>query len=181
MKELNSSLITGALRLCSEEWFYMSSFLKCCSTGKTSLMLQNLNTNYILVQKLLLTSMGDPEQSKIRSFDRRSLIRLPVTYLKYISPLHSKPHKWGLHRAFVRKTQTGETAHFKCNIKQSACLSQRILCNEARECPCNSLQTFQTLWNIILQKVRVVYVCEELEESRMRVFLKQTQHHHTSG
>ncbi len=38
-----------------------------------------------------------------------------------------------------------ETAHFKCNIKQSARLSQRILCNEARECPCNSLQPFRTL------------------------------------
>ncbi len=40
---------------------------------------------------------------------------------------------------------TGETAHFKCNVKQSARLSQRILCSEARECPCNSLQPFRTL------------------------------------
>ncbi len=60
----------------------------------------------------------------------------------------------------------GETAHFKCNIKQSAYLSQRIQCNEARECPCNSRQTFQTLWKIILRKVRVVYVCEELEKKQ---------------
>ncbi len=53
-------------------------------------------------------------------------------------------HKWWLRRAFVRKIPTGETAHFKCNIKQSARLSQRILCNEACECPCNSLQPFRT-------------------------------------
>ncbi len=31
----------------------------------------------------------------------------------------------------------GETTHFKCNIKQSARLSQRTLCNEANECPRN--------------------------------------------
>ncbi len=42
------------------------------------------------------------------------------SYFKYISPLHSKPHKLWLRRAFVRKTQTGETAYFTCNIKQSA-------------------------------------------------------------
>ncbi len=35
------------------------------------------------------------------------------------------------------------------------------------------------LWKIILWKVRVVYVCEELEASS--VFLKQTQRHRTSG
>ncbi len=95
-------------------------------------------------------------------------------------PLHSKPHKWWLRSTFARKIPMGETAHFKCNIKQSARLSQHILCNEARECPCNSLQPFRTLWKIILRKVRVVYVCEELEASRIRVFLKQTQSHLTS-
>ncbi len=75
----------------------------------------------------------------------------------------------------------GETAHFKCNIKLSTRLLQRILCNEAHESPCNSLQPFRNLWMLILQKVRVVYVCEELEESRIRVFLKQTKWHRTSG
>ncbi len=53
----------------------------------------------------------------------------------------------------------GETAQFKCNIKQSVRLSQRILCNEARECPCNSLQPFWTLWKIILWKVVRVCAC----------------------
>ncbi len=72
----------------------------------------------------------------------------------------------------------GENAHFKCNIKQSARLSQRTLCNEAHECPCNSLQPF---WKIILRKVWVEYVSEELEASRIQVFLKQTQRHRTSG
>ncbi len=75
----------------------------------------------------------------------------------------------------------GETAHFKCDIKQSTRLSQRILCNEARECPCNSLQPFQTLWKIILRKVWVVHVCKELEANSIWVFLKQTQRHRTSG
>ncbi len=42
------------------------------------------------------------------------------SYFKYINPLHSKPHKWWLRRAFVRRIQTSETTHFKCNIKKSA-------------------------------------------------------------
>ncbi len=71
----------------------------------------------------------------------------------------------------------GETAHFK----QSARLSERILCNEARECPCNSLQPFRTLKDYFTEGSSGVCVCEELEASRIRVFLKQTQRHRTSG
>ncbi len=67
------------------------------------------------------------------------------------------------------------------STQTNARLSQRILCNEARECPCNSPKPFRTLWKIILQKVRVVYMSEELEASRIRVFLKQTQRQRTSG
>ncbi len=37
--------------------------------------------------------------------------------------MHSKPHKLWLCRAFVRKIQTDETAHFKCTIKQNVHLS----------------------------------------------------------
>ncbi len=89
--------------------------------------------------------------------DLLSCIHARISF-EYISPLHSKPHKW-LRRAFVRKIPTRETTHFKCNIKQSARLSQRILYNEARECTWNSRQPFRTLRIIILQKVRVVCVC----------------------
>ncbi len=42
----------------------------------------------------------------------------------------------------------------------------------AHECPCNSLQPFRTLWKIILRKVWGVYVCEELEASRITGFSK---------
>ncbi len=48
--------------------------------------------------------------------------------------------------------------HTSSVTSNKALLSQRIRCNEARECPCNSLQPFLNLWKIILWKVRVVYV-----------------------
>ncbi len=75
-------------------------------------------------------------------------------------------------QSICKKTQTGETAHFKCTSNKRVYLSA-LLRNEASESPCNLLQPFQTLWKIILQKVQVAHAREELEASNIWVFLKQ--------
>ncbi len=57
----------------------------------------------------------------------------------------------------------------------------RILCNEACECPCNSLQSFPTLWKVIFTEGSSGVCVWGIGSKQNTMYIKQTQHHRTSG
>ncbi len=56
---------------------------------------------------------------------------------------HTYKNIYNLNKSLWIKA-SAKCINVKCNIKQSMRLSQCILCNEACECACNSLQPFRT-------------------------------------
>ncbi len=76
----------------------------------------------------------------------------------------------------------GETAHFKCNVK-------KVRVSHSASCAMKPANVLVIRFNLSELYERLFYgrfewcsyVCEELEASRIRVFLKQTQCHRTSG